>query len=251
MDPAAVSGGQPLARGIWDVWVKVRAYGWERATRVGVYRAQGVSAAVRPALVGTPPLVVTPYWTEPGNLALDVDQSTRRTAAALRPDPERSSVHTRDGELHASLHLPLQLAEPVAPVSVRLTTSDRDPVTLTRPGRLVPAPPGAATLDWSMDSGAVRAAPWRLAVRLTERDGAPWTPLDACLLRPRGQRPVLVATPEPIEGTPSSAGLLVARLAGRARHTLRPWARAGVRRLPPRLRRPVKALAHRLARGRA
>ena len=250
VDPAAVSGGQPLARGIWDVWVKVRAYGWERATRVGIYRAPGVSAAVRPALVGTPPLVVTPYWTEPGNLALDVDQSTRKTAAALGPDPERSSVHTRGGELHASLHLPLQLGEPV-PVSVRLTSADREPVTLTRPGRLVPAPPGAATLDWSMESGAVRAAPWRLAVRLTERDGAPWTALDACLLRPRGQQPVLVATPEPIEGTPSSAGLLVARLAGRARHTLRPWARAGVRRLPPRLRRPVKALAHRLTRGHA
>ena len=250
VDPAAVSGGQPLARGIWDVWVKVRAYGWERATRVGIYRAPGVSAAVRPALVGTPPLVVTPYWTEPGNLALDVDQSTRKTAAALRPDPERSAVHTRGGELQASLHLPLQLGEPV-PASVRLTSTGREQVTLTRPGRLVPAPPGAATLDWSMESGAIRAVPWRLAVRLTERDGAPWTALDACLLRPRGRQPVLVATPEPIEGTPPSAGLLVARLAGRARHTLRPWARAGVRRLPPRLRRPVQALAHRLARGHA
>ena len=102
-----------------------------------------------------------------------------------------------------------------------------------------------------MDSGAVRAVPWRLAVRLTERDGAPWTALDACLLRPRGQQPVLVGTPEPVEGTPSAAGLLVARLAGRARRMLRPWARAGVRLLPPRLRRPVKALAHRLARGHA
>jgi len=250
VDPAAVAGGQPLARGIWDVWVKVRAYGWERATRVGIYRAPGVSAAVRPALVGTPPLVVTPYWTEPGNLALDVDQSTRKTAAALRPDPERSSVRTRGGELHASLHLPLQLGEP-APVPVRLTSSGREPVTLTRPGRLVPAPPGAATLEWSTESGAIRAVPWRLAVRLTERDGAPWTALDACLLHPRGRQPVLVTTPEPVEGAPSAVGLLAARLAGRARHMLRPWARAGVRRLPARLRRPVKALAHRLARGHA
>jgi hypothetical protein len=191
---------------------------------------------------------VTPYWTEPGNLALDVDQSTRRTAAALRPDPERSAVHTRGGELHASLHLPLQLGEPL-PASVRLTSSGREQVTLTRPGRLVPAPPGAATLDWSMDSGAIRAVPWQLAVRLTGRDDAPWTALDACLVRPRGHHPVLVATSEPIEGTPSSAGLLVARVVGRARHLLRPWARAGVRRLPPRLRRPAQALAHRLTRG--
>ena len=88
VDPAAVSGGQPLARGIWDVWVKVRAYGWERATRVGIYRAPGVAAAVRPALVGTPPLVVTPYWTEPGNLALDVGpvhpQDRRRAQARPR-----------------------------------------------------------------------------------------------------------------------------------------------------------------------
>ena len=205
VDPAAVSGGQPLARGIWDVWVKVRAYGWERATKVGIYRAPGVSAAVRPALVGTPPLVVTPYWTEPGNLALDVDQSTRKTATALRPDPERSSVHTRGGELEASLRLPLQLGEPV-PASVRLTSTGREPVTLTRPGRLVPAPPGAATLDWSMDSGAVRAVPWRLAVRLTERDGAPWTALDACLLRPRGQQPVLVAHARADRGHPVGGG---------------------------------------------
>ena len=81
----------PLARGIWDMWVKIRAYGWERATRVGLYRAQGVAAAVRPALVGSPPAVVTPYWTEPGNLALDVGQSTRRTAMALRPAPPTSA----------------------------------------------------------------------------------------------------------------------------------------------------------------
>ena len=89
---ATVGGEDPLARGIWDVWVKLRAYGWERATRVGLYRAQGVADAVRPALVGSPPAVVTPYWTEPGNLALDVGQSTRRTAIALTPDLGRSSV---------------------------------------------------------------------------------------------------------------------------------------------------------------
>ena len=69
---ATVGGQDPLSRGIWDVWVKLRAYGWERATRVGLHRAQGVATRSRPALVGTPPAVVTPYWTEPGNLALDV-----------------------------------------------------------------------------------------------------------------------------------------------------------------------------------
>ncbi len=243
---ATVGGKDPLSRGIWDVWVKLRAYGWERATRVGLYRAQGVADAVRPALVGNPPAVVTPYWTEPGNLALDVGQSTRRTATALTPDLDRSSVRASGAGLTVAVQLPLQLDTPV-PASLRLTRDGRIPQAVTRAAQLVPDAPGTATLHADVDPGAVGPGRWRLEVRLV--DGAPCVPLGVALERHRGRPPVLAPAAQPVERTPSAATLWLRRAAGGARHTLRPWARAGVRRLPPRLRGPARAVAHRVARA--
>ena len=228
------------------MWVKLRAYGWERATRVGLYRAQGVADAVRPALVGSPPAVVTPYWTEPGNLALDVGQSTRRTATALTPDLDRSSVRASGAGLTVAVQLPLQLDTPV-PASLRLTRDGRIPQAVTRAAQLVPDAPGTATLHADVDPGAVGPGRWRLEVRLV--DGAPCVPLGVALERHRGRPPVLAPAAQPVERTPSAATLWLRRAAGGARHTLRPWARAGVRRLPPRLRRPARAVAHRVARA--
>ena len=203
---ATVGGEDPLARGIWDVWVKLRAYGWERATRVGLYRAQGVADAVRPALVGSPPAVVTPYWTEPGNLALDVEQSTRRTATALTPDLGRSSVRASGAGLAVAVQLPLQLRHPRPGVAAadprRPPPAGGDP---RRPAR-ARTRPGTATLHADVDPGAVGPGRWRLEVRLV--DGGPCVPLGVALERHRAAAPALAPVPEPVERTPSAASLV-------------------------------------------
>ena len=228
---ATVGGEDPLARGISDMLVDFRAYGWERATRVGLYRAQGVADAVRPALVGSPPAVVTPYWTEPGNLALDVGP---RRAGPPSPSPPtwagHRCRHPGSGWVVA-VQLPLQLHTPV-PASLRLTRDGRHPQAVTGAARLVPDAPGTATLHADVDPGAVGPGRWRLEVRLV--DGGPCVPLGVALERHRGRPPVLAPVPEPVERTPSAASLWARRAARGARHTLQPWARAGVQRLPPR-----------------
>jgi hypothetical protein len=212
---------------------------------VGLYRAQGVADAVRPALVGSPPAVVTPYWTEPGNLALDVGQSTRRTAIALTPDLGESSVQTSRQRLTFSLNLPLQLAKP-APASLRLTRKGPHPATVGGEAGLTPARLGTATLQVGFGTSRVGAGMWRLDLGLV--DGGPWIPLGVVLVRHRWRPSVLAPRADPADPTPSAATMWMLRRAGDARHVLRPWARAGVRRLPPRLRRPVKGLAHRVGR---
>jgi hypothetical protein len=175
-----------------------------------------------------------------------VGQSTRRTATALTPDLSRSSVRASGPGLAVAVHLPLQLPTPV-PASLRLTREGRHPQAVTRSAQLVPDAPGTATLHADVDPGAVGPGRWRLELRLV--DGGPCVPLGVGLERHRGRPPVLAPDPEPVERTPSAASLWVRRAARGAHHTLRPWARAGVRRLPPRLRRPAGAVAHRVARA--
>jgi hypothetical protein len=148
--------------------------------------------------------------------------------------------------LAVAVHLPLQLPTPV-PASLRLTREGRHPQAVTRSAQLVPDAPGTATLHADVEAGAVGPGRWRLELRLV--DGGPCVPLGVGLERHRGRPPVLSPDPEPVERTPSAASLWVRRAARGARHTLRPWARAGVRRLPPRLRRPAGAVAHRVARA--
>ena len=248
LDPAAVRGGQALGRGTWDVWVKVRAYGWERSTRVGSSRATGVADAIRPGLVGEPPRLVTPSWTGRGDLALEVGQSTARPPAALRVDLAGSAVQAAGEELTVSLRLPLQLSAP-APARVRLTRGVFRRSTVTRPAGLNPAPPGAATLHWTMDAAPPASATWRLALRLGDVDDAPWLPLRARLVQHPGRPPGLSPSPRLAGRAPAAAYVASLVAAQRAREALRPWARAGVRRLSPRLRAPVEALARSLPRG--
>jgi glycosyltransferase involved in cell wall biosynthesis len=248
LDPAAARGGQELGRGTWEVWVKVRGYGWERSTRVGSSRAAGVVDAIRPGLVGAPPLLVTPSWTGRGELALEVGQPTTRPAAALRVDLAGSTVQVAGSELTVSLRLPLQLSAP-APAKVRLTSGVFRRSTVTRPAVLDPAAPGAATLRWAVEAASPARATWRLALRPDDVEDGPWWPLRAGLVHRPGRPPGLAPSPRLAARAPAAvyAASLVA--AQRARSALRPWARAGVRRLSPRLRAPVQALARSRPRG--
>ncbi|OAH10092.1 glycosyltransferase family 2 protein [Streptomyces jeddahensis] len=79
IDPQSAAGGAPLARGIWDVFVRVHICGWTKETRLGAVRSEAARAGRRAAFLGAPARLVLPYWTEPhGNLSLDVGQATSR-----------------------------------------------------------------------------------------------------------------------------------------------------------------------------
>lgn len=85
LDPATLAGGNPLPRGTHDVWVEATVFGVEQRIRVGGGKPSAV-AAPGAALVpadGDFRRVVIPYWTERGQLALDVDERRRSLAAEL------------------------------------------------------------------------------------------------------------------------------------------------------------------------
>lgn len=74
VDPATLSLGSPIWPGVWDVLVRVEAFGYTRDTRLGSVRAPGQPASF-PAvdLPRRPIRRVRPYWTEHAdNLAFKV-----------------------------------------------------------------------------------------------------------------------------------------------------------------------------------
>ncbi|MGW2329014.1 glycosyltransferase family 2 protein [Streptomyces sp. NPDC001700] len=94
IDPATADGGVPLERGLWNLYLDVRAQGVTRTVRFGGSREGG--AATRPPrrAVTTPrgePVVVVPYFTPYGNLSLDVGE----VAHAARDAREAPCLVTR------------------------------------------------------------------------------------------------------------------------------------------------------------
>jgi glycosyltransferase involved in cell wall biosynthesis len=74
IDPATLSLGSPIWPGVWDVLVRVEAFGYTRDTRLGSVRAPGLPSSL-PAvdLPRRPIRRVRPYWTEHAdNLAFRV-----------------------------------------------------------------------------------------------------------------------------------------------------------------------------------
>ncbi|MFI1856022.1 glycosyltransferase family 2 protein [Streptomyces sp. NPDC020480] len=78
IDPATADGGAPLERGLWNIYLDVRAQGVSRTVRFGNTREGGAAAHPEPRCVTAGPggrtTVVTPYFTPYGNLSLDVGQ---------------------------------------------------------------------------------------------------------------------------------------------------------------------------------
>ncbi|MFI0780890.1 glycosyltransferase family 2 protein [Streptomyces sp. NPDC021212] len=84
IDPATADGGAPLERGLWNIYLDVRAQDVSRIVRFGSVREGRASGeATRPTrrAVTTPggePVVVVPYFTPYGNLSLDVGEVAHR-----------------------------------------------------------------------------------------------------------------------------------------------------------------------------
>ena len=75
-EPLSMAGGEALARGSWDVSVRITAWGLTRTARVAV----GPRVRVRelPRRLGDRRLPVVPYATDKGNLTLDVGQKLKK-----------------------------------------------------------------------------------------------------------------------------------------------------------------------------
>lgn len=77
IDPATADGGAPLERGLWNLYLDVRAQGVSRTVRFGSSREDGEATHPTRRSLTTPqgrPLVVVPYYTPYSNLSLDVGQ---------------------------------------------------------------------------------------------------------------------------------------------------------------------------------
>lgn len=74
IDPLTVSVGRPIWEGTWDLFVRIEAAGLSRDVRLGADRDPHVPVRPTPVAAGRDPTVlVTPYWTDPGdNLSLRV-----------------------------------------------------------------------------------------------------------------------------------------------------------------------------------
>ncbi|OPG03392.1 cell wall biosynthesis glycosyltransferase, partial [Streptomyces sp. GKU 895] len=108
LDPETAAGGSPLAKGIWDFYLRIKAGGWNKECRIGAVHGEGVEPGRLAALTGEPRRLVLPYWTDgPGNLSLDVDQHTNKLEreAVVLVDPAGAAVAEE-----ATVRLPLPLA---------------------------------------------------------------------------------------------------------------------------------------------
>ncbi|MEQ4204801.1 glycosyltransferase family 2 protein [Actinopolymorpha sp. B9G3] len=119
IDVSTVAGSGALASGVWDVTVRLSGFGWTKDTRLGAVRATKATENCVPAILGEPPRIITPHWTNHANLSLDVGdhaitpgleliRKTRPVVAGTPPE--------------ATLTIPLRavVAEPRSGAAIRL-----------------------------------------------------------------------------------------------------------------------------------
>jgi glycosyltransferase involved in cell wall biosynthesis len=172
IDSGTLAGGKALERGVHDVWAFVQLLGIDRLVRLSGDGTPGPTAQAGPALVGSPARIAIPYWTDRGQLALDMDERQRRLTdelhraanAARSPRRQRSAMpaelplpfvaqsdgpgleaRVRIGEGKKAVTVPAELVPggsgPVLRVAGRLQApSGRQPVTLLTAN--VPKPKG-------------------------------------------------------------------------------------------------------------
>ncbi|MGW0836909.1 glycosyltransferase family 2 protein [Streptomyces prunicolor] len=117
LDPERLAGGQPLERGVHDVWAYVQLLGVDRMVRVTSADSTDTPAAT-PASTGG--RLALPYWTIKGQLALDIDQRQRK----LGPDTATAAATNSERREGSSLPLPYLAAAPDAtPVRVKVTVA--------------------------------------------------------------------------------------------------------------------------------
>ncbi|MFF0157723.1 glycosyltransferase family 2 protein [Streptomyces sp. NPDC005263] len=172
LDPETAAAGAPLAKGIWDLHLRIRSCGWSKETRIGAVRGEDVEAGRLAALTGEPRRLVLPYWTDgPGNLSLDVDQHTaklEREAVALM-NPAAAVVDGSTVRLPLPLHVTAGASDPVL-LRFERKNVGKFPADAVVDGRTVSAP-----LPLEKITGQRWAV--RIGVPSPARGGAHWTRL--------------------------------------------------------------------------
>ncbi|SDT11925.1 glycosyltransferase family 2 protein [Actinopolymorpha singaporensis] len=201
LDADTAAGGAPLERGVWDVVARISSCGWRKDTRLGSVRTARAGAHRAPAVAGTPPRVITPYWTDKGNLSVDVAQRTSSVgndllisgAATLGParaaaDSAGSADGVGESELLLALPLRTVVATEIDVAAVQLL-HEGSGVAVQVPGRLVPYVHdgmGCSRLSAQFSRDALSAGRWSVRVRLVAAEQGTFVPLPVTVTVPAG-----------------------------------------------------------------
>lgn len=174
VDPMTLAGGEDLARGLWDMQVRVTMFGFDRRVRLGDGRGHDALPEMFPALLGSPARVLVPFVTDDGNVGLDVDRHVRTLGRALRG--RRGSPRPRhDGRLVLTVPVvSLPDTEPVGCEVVLRRGGRSGGESHAFPGWLRPTDDGRTRLVFQIDDSSgrtrLRRGRWQVLGRL---DGGP------------------------------------------------------------------------------
>jgi poly(ribitol-phosphate) beta-N-acetylglucosaminyltransferase len=182
VDPGATAGA-PLAKGVWDLFVRLRDpdAGADLTRRVGSESGTVSVPPPPPGLVGPKLLPVVPYVTDKENLSIDVGARTRDVISGMQGSATSLNAHTAaDGSVTVAVTVPLHLTQTLLDSPLRLLSRLPDGVEVSVPASATPGEqPGTTTLEGGLPPFA---AAGHLAVW--------WTPSERQLLVPSAVVPI-------------------------------------------------------------
>lgn len=259
IDPRTAANGEQLGRGIWDFVTRITCAGWSRDVRLGAIRAPEVLDHCEPAVVGSPARAVVPYWTDKGNLSVDIEWFPQRLTDELVVPTSPRLESDGDDELVCTLPLRAVVAES-GPAVVRFDPEGPTSRPVDVPAELTPAVVdgrGAAHVVARFTRDQLATGRWTIRVRLTESGDDTFASLPVTVTVPANADPPAVA----VLARPGRTGWLADKAAPTARNRgveqmtaqssrLRTLGRKVHRRLPPAVRSKLAPAARQvLARG--
>jgi poly(ribitol-phosphate) beta-N-acetylglucosaminyltransferase len=206
VDVSTAAGSAPLGDGVWDVLVRVTSCGWSKDTRLGAIRSVSVDDHCVPAVLGKPARVVTPYWTDQGNLSLDVGQHTSQLGRTVVVGNGtggrglRTALEVDATALSFALPLRAVVSEQLADAALRLTHEGSGAAVCVA-AELVPAVTedmGHSLLCAEVDRRRLSPGRWSVEVQLVGDAQGRFTALPATVTVPAdGKAPVLDALARP------------------------------------------------------
>lgn len=120
-DPTS-SAGSALRAGVWDIFVRLADWGAGKplSRRVGADRAPSLQRPLQPAVLGNPSRPAIPYWTDQGNLSVDLDLKTRSLVAAVRDSLGMPAVSADEDGFLVHVPFPVHVGPGAAPLAARL-----------------------------------------------------------------------------------------------------------------------------------
>lgn len=115
-------GGTALRTGVWDIFVRLVDWGAgpSLTRRVGSNRAPSLNRELRPAILGSPSRPAIPYWTDQGNLSVDLDQKTKSFAAVLKGSVGAAEIKQVADGVDVQVPLAVHFGPAAEPLPARL-----------------------------------------------------------------------------------------------------------------------------------